>query len=183
MRVIDLCGRLRINNLEVDYSQMLLNDSGSSWRVRDNNQFQLYNQTTAAYYTLFVTGNHGAESLAIGPADSTVLTITGYMKKNPTGGGWRINNANQFQLPNPTTGSWYALFVSGAFGFEALTIGPADDSVSYQCGYIEMNPVNGTWRIKNGYFQIPNPSTSLWHTIFISGVAGTETPTIGAGET
>jgi hypothetical protein len=47
---------------------------------------------------------------------------------------------------------------------------------------MEMTPTNGTWRIKDGNLQLINLTTSLWHTVFVAGVAGAETPAIGDGE-
>ena len=183
MRVIDLCGRIRVNNFEVDATQFLDNDYGGNWRVRDNNQFQIYDATTAGYYTIFVTGAIGAEMITIGAKDATALTIYGHMKKNPPGGTWRVNDLNQFQIYSYTTKSYYTLFVSGAVGFEMISIGESDTSVSHMCGYMDMNPIDGGWRVRDGNLQIPNHNTSLWHTLIVSGAAGAEQIAIGPGET
>ena len=44
-------------------------------------------------------------------------------------------------------------------------------------------PINGAnTRFFNGYFQIWNPTQSLWHTLWATGAAGSETLTLGAGE-
>jgi hypothetical protein len=48
-------------------------------------------------------------------------------------------------------------------------------------------PVNGSYRLLtngNGTFlQLWNPTQSKWHTVFVSGAAGTETLVLGPAET
>lgn len=125
MRVIDRCGRIRINNLEADASLMLKVPPNGSWRVNNNQQFQLYDVTTESWYTLMVTGVMGAETLTIGPADVSTTYACGYMESTPANGSWRVLN-NNFQIYNSTTNLWYTLFVSGPAGAETLTIGPGE---------------------------------------------------------
>lgn len=110
-------------------------------------------------------------------------TSGAYMPKCPPGGSWRINNQNQLQFYNPITESWYTLFVTGTVGAETLAIGEADVSNADMCGYMETNPSGGSWRVSNGNLQFYNPTTGLWHTLFVTGMAGIESLTIGAGET
>lgn len=43
--------------------------TNGSYRIKDGQHFQLYNQTQAKWHTLFVTGAAGAEQLSIGPGE------------------------------------------------------------------------------------------------------------------
>jgi hypothetical protein len=43
-------------------------------------------------------------------------------------------------------------------------------------------PTGGLYRIKNGALQIYNPTQSKYHTLSLTGAAGSETLSIGAGE-
>jgi len=125
MRVIDHCGRIRVNNLQPNDEWMLKNPPGGSWRVNNNGQLQFYDPVTAAWYTLFVDGPAGAETLAIGPADASPSYPCGYMEMVPSGGSWRVHAGN-LQFYNPTTALWYTLFVDGPSGAETLAIGPGE---------------------------------------------------------
>lgn len=130
------------------------------WRFGGINQanLQLQNATTGNWHTLFVAGEGGAVTLGIGAANDA-----------SDGPNWR-DDSGTWALKGIVGGGWHALTVTGTDAVPTLAIGAA--------GVASV----GNHRIKNGRHQFLNTSTSRWHSLFLTGAAGSETHALGPGE-
>ncbi|MBA4136771.1 MAG: hypothetical protein C0518_05590 [Opitutus sp.] len=77
--------------------------------------FQLKNNTTGDYQTVFIDGAEGAESIAIAAPESELAA------------NYRVKDGEFFQLKHRTSGKFHTVFLDGDEGAEGLAIAAGED--------------------------------------------------------
>lgn len=104
---------------EADARFLLRSPENAAFRftrdIAGNAVFQLKNDTTGNYQTVFVVGADGAEAIAFGAPESELAA------------NYRVKDGEFFQLKNATTGKFHTVFVTGGAGAEALALAAGED--------------------------------------------------------
>jgi hypothetical protein len=130
------------------------------WRFAGINDalIQFQNATTGNWHSPVVDGAAGSLSLGFGSANNT-----------DDGPNWKDDGSSWWMFGR-IGGGWHCLSIGGTDSAPTLQIGAAGVAI----------PDNH--RIKNGRHQFKNLTTSRYHSLFVSGSAGSETYSLGPGE-
>jgi hypothetical protein len=89
-------------------------------------------------------------------------------------------NAGYYQIKNFTTNLFHTLWVTGAVGSEQLLIETPGVVAVVSSGYL---PATGNnYRLKSGVLQFYNATTLKFYPLWVTGEAGSEVASLGAGE-
>lgn len=130
------------------------------WRFAGINSaiIQFQNATTGAWHTPFVFGSGEAVAFGLGAAGDS-----------SDGPNWQ-DDGDTWSLRGIVGGNWHAITIGGTDASPVLQIQAAGAGVS------------ANHRIKNGRHQFLNTETGRYHSLFLTGSAGSETHAIGPGE-
>jgi len=106
-----------------------------------------------------------------------------YVERAQAGDGWRVND-NLFQIYNITIPSWVTIYITGVLGSEQIALGvdSTDPALSAYCIYMGKGESNASWRVQYDNFQLYNPTTDAWYTIYFVGGPALEQIQLGAAD-